>query len=60
MNVHESEQLAGMLFQRGYVATDKPEECDVMVFNTCCVRETAETKILGNLGIAKKNEREKA
>ena len=59
MNVHESEQLAGMLFQRGYVATDKPEECDVMVFNTCCVRETAETKILGNLGIAKKMKEKK-
>ena len=54
MNVHESEQLAGMLAKRGYVATDKPELCDVMVFNTCCIRETAETKILGNLGIAKK------
>lgn len=54
MNVHESEQLAGMLANRGYVATDRPELCDIMVFNTCCIRETAETKILGNLGIAKK------
>ena len=54
MNVHESEQLAGMLEERGYIPSSTPENADVSVFNTCCVRETAETKILGNLGIAKK------
>lgn len=54
MNVHESEQLAGILSTRGYAPADKPEKSDLLVFNTCCVRETAETKILGNLGIAKK------
>ncbi len=59
MNVHQSEQLAGFLIERGYVAAQTEEDADFLVFNTCCVRETAETKILGNLGIAKKLKEEK-
>lgn len=54
MNVHESEKLAGILENRGFTETDDQNEADIIVFNTCCVRETAETKILGNLGIIKK------
>ena len=54
MNVHESEKLAGILEEKGYLPTEKENDADIIVFNTCCVRETAETKILGNLGIVKK------
>lgn len=54
MNVHESEKLAGILEERGFTLAEKEADADIIVFNTCCVRETAETKILGNLGIVKK------
>ncbi len=54
MNVHESEKLAGILEEKGYLLAEKENDADIIVFNTCCVRETAETKILGNLGIVKK------
>lgn len=54
MNVHESEKLAGILEEKGYLPAEKENDADIIVFNTCCVRETAETKILGNLGIVKK------
>lgn len=50
MNVHESEKIAGILRSRGYIECDKPENADIIVLNTCCVRETAETKIYGHLG----------
>lgn len=53
MNVHESEKLAGMLENLGYVQTDTVDESDVIVFNTCCIRDTAETKIMGNIGAVK-------
>lgn len=54
MNVHESEKLAGILESKGFTAATDISRADIIVFNTCCVRETAETKILGNLGIVKK------
>ena len=54
MNVHESEKLAGILEEKGYLPAEKENDADIILFNTCCVRETAETKILGNLGIVKK------
>ncbi len=54
MNVHESEKLAGIFEEKGFLPAEKESDADVIVFNTCCVRETAETKILGNLGIVKK------
>ena len=50
MNVHESEKLAGILEQNGYVACDNAIDADVVVFNTCAIRENAEQKIFGNLG----------
>lgn len=53
MNVHESEKLAGILESRGYKHTETIENADVIVFNTCCVRETAETKVYGHLGRVK-------
>ena len=50
MNVHESEKLAGILESMGYNLTENREEADVVVFNTCAIRETAEQKIMGNIG----------
>ena len=50
MNVHESEKIAGLLRGIGYVATDDVSFADVIVFNTCCIRDTAEKKIMGNIG----------
>ncbi len=54
MNVHESEKLAGILREKGYVEAEAQEYADIIVFNTCCIRETAEQRVLGNLGIVKK------
>lgn len=54
MNVHESEKLAGILEKSGYRAAGDERDADVIVFNTCCIRDTAEKKILGNIGDIKK------
>ena len=53
MNVHESEKIAGFLEARGYKLTQSVENADVVVFNTCCIRESAEQKIMGNIGAMK-------
>ena len=53
MNVHESEKLAGILRSRGYTEAESLNDADIVVFNTCCIRETAEQRVLGNLGIVK-------
>jgi tRNA-2-methylthio-N6-dimethylallyladenosine synthase len=50
MNVHDSERLSGLLEEAGYVAASKGEDADVVVFNTCAVRENADNKLYGNLG----------
>lgn len=54
MNVHESEKLAGMLKSLDYTETNDMANADVIVFNTCCIRNAAEQKILGNIGSVKK------
>lgn len=54
MNIHDSEKIAGMLESLGYEPCATPEEADVVVFNTCCIRETAEQKIYGHIGQIKK------
>jgi len=59
LNENESEKLAGMISEMGYIFTDNPEEADLVVFNTCCVRENAEDKILGQLGYFKSLKRSK-
>ncbi len=51
MNVHDSERLAGLLEQAGYAAAGEGEQADVVVFNTCAVRENADNKLYGNLGM---------
>ncbi|RYP86902.1 tRNA (N6-isopentenyl adenosine(37)-C2)-methylthiotransferase MiaB [Nocardioides guangzhouensis] len=50
MNVHDSERLTGLLEEAGYVAVPDGEPADVVVFNTCAVRENADNKLYGNLG----------
>ncbi len=49
MNVHDSERLAGLLEAAGYVKADDGDDADVVVFNTCAVRENADNKLYGNL-----------
>ena len=53
MNVHETEKLAGILEKRDYKRAESAETADIIVFNTCCIRESAEQKILGNIGAVK-------
>ncbi len=53
MNVHESEKLAGMLKSMGYDETDNINDADVIVYNTCCIRDGCEKKVFGNLGMLK-------
>src|SRR5690625_2525352 len=54
MNVHDSERLAGMLEEAGYVRAEESAiaqgEVDIVVLNTCAVRENADNKLYGNLG----------
>ncbi|WP_027623502.1 tRNA (N6-isopentenyl adenosine(37)-C2)-methylthiotransferase MiaB [Clostridium lundense] len=54
MNEEDSEKLSGMLKKLGYSRTEEREESDIIIFNTCCIRENAELKVYGNLGALKK------
>ena len=53
MNVRDSQTLAGMLERMGYTPAAAREDADAVIFNTCCVREGAEERLLGNLGVLK-------
>lgn len=59
MNVHESEKIAGILRGKGYETESPLEEADIIVFNTCCIRENAENHAFGNIGALKKLKRAK-
>ncbi|HEY6424633.1 MAG TPA: tRNA (N6-isopentenyl adenosine(37)-C2)-methylthiotransferase MiaB [Pseudonocardiaceae bacterium] len=50
MNVHDSERLAGLLEAAGYVPAEPADTADVIVLNTCAVRENADNRLYGNLG----------
>jgi tRNA-2-methylthio-N6-dimethylallyladenosine synthase len=50
MNEHDSERIAAELVAAGLERTDDPEQADVVVLNTCCIRENADTKLYGHLG----------
>src|SRR3954471_14072801 len=50
MNVHDSERLSGLLEQAGYTAAPEGDDADVVVLNTCAVRENADNRLYGNLG----------
>lgn len=54
MNVHESEKLAYICEKMGYEHTEKREDADLIIFNTCAVREGAEDRVFGNVGALKK------
>ena len=49
MNVHDSERIAGLLDDAGYIPVTEGEQADIVVFNTCAVRENADNKLYGNL-----------
>ena len=50
LNENDSEKLCGMVEEMGYKPTDDYKEADLVMFNTCCVRENAEDKLFGKLG----------
>ncbi len=54
MNVADSERMAGLLKEIGYTLTDDFDEADLLLINTCCVRETAEDKAFGKIGELKR------
>ena len=53
-NVSDSERIAGMMSACGYDLTDRPDDADLIIFNTCAVREHAEDRVFGNVGELKK------
>ena len=54
LNENDSEKLCGMLEKMNYVKTENMSEADLVLFNTCCVRENAEEKLFGKVGEVKK------
>ena len=50
MNEHDSERLAGLLVADGMESADDPESADVVILNTCCIRENADNRLYGTLG----------
>jgi tRNA-2-methylthio-N6-dimethylallyladenosine synthase len=50
MNEHDSERIARLLEADGFAPADDPAEADVVVLNTCCIRENADNKLYGTLG----------
>ena len=57
MNVADSELLFGLLGREGYVRTDDPAEADVMLVNTCAVRDNAEQRVIGRMGELQRHKR---
>ncbi|MBM3802014.1 MAG: tRNA (N6-isopentenyl adenosine(37)-C2)-methylthiotransferase MiaB [Acidimicrobiia bacterium] len=55
MNLHDSEKVAGTLTQMGYVPTDDPSEADLVLLNTCNIREKANQKVFSRLGSLQKS-----
>ena len=59
LNENDSEKICGMVEEMGYTKTQKQDEADLAIFNTCCVRENAEDKLFGKLGELKKLKEQK-
>src|SRR5436309_8239064 len=57
MNVSDSELMFGVLGREGYVRTEDPAEADVLLVNTCAVRDHAEQRVLGRMGELKRSSR---
>ena len=49
MNMHDSEHVAGVLTSAGYTRAASIDDCDIVIFTTCCVRQSAEDRVWGNL-----------
>ncbi len=58
LNVSDGERIRGLLEQMGYVLTDRPEDADLILYNTCAVRGSAEDRLYGILGNAKQFKRQ--
>ena len=59
MNVHDSERMSGLLEQAGYELTDDVRDADLVLINTCSVREKAEDKLFGRLGALDRGDRQR-
>ncbi|MFB5660489.1 tRNA (N6-isopentenyl adenosine(37)-C2)-methylthiotransferase MiaB [Alteribacillus sp. HJP-4] len=59
MNYHDTENMAGILEDMGFIATDEAEDADVIFLNTCAIRENAENKVFGEVGHLKHLKKEK-
>ena len=59
MNERDSEAIAGMLAKQGYSIVEQESDGDILIFNTCSVREQAERKAVGKIGIMKKQKKRK-
>lgn len=59
MNEHDSERMKGMLESIGYAEAPDPDVADLILFNTCSIREAADSKFLAHLGHAKRRKRER-
>ena len=53
MNAHESEKIAGVLESLGFTIAEQPSSADVVIYNTCCIRQHAEAKLYSNIGALK-------
>ena len=60
MNISDSELMAGILAEQGYVATDTPDDADVILVNTCAIRDHAEQRVIGRVGQLQQFRREGA
>ena len=59
LNENDSEKISGMATEMGYTKTENIMDADLIIFNTCCIRENAEEKLFGKLGEVKKLKEEK-
>ena len=57
MNVADSELMFGVLGREGYVRAENPEDADVMLVNTCAVRDNAEQRVIGRMGELQRHKR---
>ena len=59
MNVHDSEKVAGVLMARGYRPVDTHQDADIILYNTCSIREKAAQKVFSRLGAFRKTSRQR-
>ena len=59
MNEHDSERIKGMLDSLGYVECERRDQADLILFNTCSIRESADSRFIAHLGEAKRLKRER-